>query len=175
MNPRYNYTDMHLHSKFSWDARQTIDEIAARALEKGVLYAGVAEHIDFPEDHRQPAPDFDFEGYSDAVDKAREKFPGLRKGLEAGEPYLFREIFEEFIREKEIDFILGSVHMVDGLTPVYDSYFSAYDDLDKAYGDYFKEVKELVRYGNFDVAAHLNIVHRRGAEFNKSFTYEKFR
>ena len=171
----YNLTDMHLHSKFSWDAGQTLDEIAAKALAKKMSYICVTEHIDFMDDHNHNYTKFDYEGYTAAIEKARGVFHSFGKGIEAGEVHIYADRFEKFMEGKEFDYILGSLHDLEGHTPVFDAYFARYQSIEDAYRAYLEEEYRLIKAGGFDVAAHVTLVHRRGAEFFPDFTYEKFK
>lgn len=175
MDKRYNYTDMHLHTEFSWDAEQTIEQIIKKARAEGVGYICLTEHIDFQERHVQRADKFDFKGYYEAVESARKNFPDLMLGIEVGEPHIYKNEYEEFIKNKPIDFILASVHMISSFTPVYQSYFEQYKTIKEAYERYFEEVLKLVSYGNFDALAHLNLVHRRGGGFYDGYSYLNFK
>ncbi len=42
-----NLTDMHTHSKFSHDGVSALQDMAAAALEKGLLFYGMSEHFDY--------------------------------------------------------------------------------------------------------------------------------
>jgi histidinol-phosphatase (PHP family) len=171
----YNYTDSHLHSNFSWDARQSIDEIIDKAKTDNIKYLTLTEHLDFYPNHQQNHTKFNYDGYSKAITEGRKKFSELMKGFEAGEPHIFRDEYEKFIKGKDIDFIMGSMHHIGAFTPVYDEYFKQYKNGYDAYKTYFDEVYKLAEYGNFDALGHLTLVHRRGAAFYPEFTYEKFK
>ena len=171
----YNLTDMHLHSKYSWDAQQTLSEIISRAKENNYKYIGVTEHVDFFDWHPKKYDKFEYGPLTEEVNRIKEGFPGLRKGAEIGEPHLFPERFKNFLEGREFDYLVGSIHHVNNITPVYDKYFHSYPSLEEAYRAYFKEELALVKFGGFDVAAHLDIVHRRGAAFYDGYSYEKFK
>lgn len=171
----YNLTDMHLHSSFSWDAGQSLGEIAAKAAEKKPEYICVTEHIDFMDDHSHNYTKFDYGGYTEAMKKARAVFRNLGKGIEVGEAHIYRDRFEKFMEGKEFDYVLGALHDIEGHTPVFDAYFARYRTVKDAYRAYLEEEYRLIKAGGFDVAAHVTLVHRRGAEFFPDFTYEEFK
>ncbi len=77
----YNLTDLHLHSEYSWDAQQKIKDITDKAGKKNILFAGIADHIDFFDWHPKGADKFDYESLTDEIEKSREKFSGLLKEL----------------------------------------------------------------------------------------------
>ena len=171
----YNYTDSHLHTSFSWDASQTIDEVLVKAKAENVGFITITEHLDFHPLHKQNHTKFNYTGYTKAIEEARGGFPNLMKGFEAGEPHIFHDEYEKYIENKDIDFIMGSLHHVGEFTPVYEEYFQQYSDIKDAYKSYFEEVYKLASYGNFDVLGHLNLVHRRGVQFLPEYSYEMFK
>ncbi len=171
----FNLTDSHLHTTFSWDASQTIDEVLKKAKAENVGHITISEHLDFHPAHKQNHTKFNYSGYTKAIETARADFPNLMKGFEAGEPHIFKREYEEYIKGKDIDFIMGSLHMVGEYTPVYEEYFQRYKDIKSAYTAYFEEVYKLASYGNFDVLGHLNLVHRRGVQFLPEYSYEMFK
>jgi len=139
------------------------------------MYIGITDHVDFFDWHPKESGKYEYEPFMKEVSSLKKEFPGLLAGAEVGEPHLFPEKFEKFMKGREFDYILGSVHHVNEKTPVYDKFFYSYDSHEAAYRAYFAEVKKLVSFGGFDAAAHLDIVHRRGANFYKEYTYEKFK
>ena len=171
----YNLIDMHLHSKYSWDAQQTLPEIIRKAKDNNYKYIGITEHVDFFDFHPKKYDKFEYALLTKDIEKIKKDFRGIRKGAEIGEPHLFPDRFKEFLEGREFDYLVGSIHHVNNVTPVYDKYFHSYSSFEEAYRVYFKEVLALVTFGGFDVAAHLDIVHRRGANFYKEYSYGKFK
>jgi len=174
-NTMYNFTDMHLHTKFSWDAEQDMMELAQKAKERGIRHICVTEHIDFQDGHIKGYQSFDYDGYISAISRAREIFPFIGAGIEAGEIHEFKGRFEDFIKGKKFDYIIGGLHTIEGDTPVYPEYFKKFANYRDAYMRYFEEKYKLVSCGGFDAAAHLTIVHRTGAAFYPEFSYASFK
>ena len=173
----YNLTDYHIHSNYSWDAGQTINQIARKAKETGIKQACLTEHVDFHRNHPQSFMYLDtlYEEWTKTFENGKKIFPNLRKGIEVGEPYLHTGLYEKFIKGRKFDFIMASVHWIDGYSPVSDNYFTKYAPLKDAYKLYFDEVFKLVTYGNFDACAHLTLVHRNGKKFFPEFNYAMFK
>jgi histidinol-phosphatase (PHP family) len=171
----YNLTDLHLHTRFSWDAQQTMEELAEKAAKENMSYICLTEHIDLMDEHKHNYTKFDYKSWSSAAGRNRRVFPGLRKGIEAGEVHDYSDRFKRFIEGKDLDYIIGSVHSVGDFTPVYDEYFSQYDSMEEAYKHYFEEEFKLIKHGGFDVAAHLTLVHRQGGRRFKKPVYESFK
>ncbi|MCE5299822.1 MAG: histidinol-phosphatase HisJ family protein [Spirochaetia bacterium] len=175
MNARYNLTDFHLHTNFSWDAEQTMEELVDKAIENRFRNIATTEHLDFHKNHHDSFMYLDYGRYTEKWKKMKGRFPGLLKGVEVGEPNLHRDLYEKWMEGKEFDFIMASTHWIDGLSPVYDEYFSRYKNPEDAYQKYFEELYKLMQYGNFDAAAHITLVHRNGKKFFDGFSYENFR
>src|SRR5882724_6552391 len=102
--------DGHVHSEWSWDAAVgSMEGCCARAVELGVPAVAFTEHLDYTVSTVCPAvlddsdhlaslttpegllvpPAFDAAGYLAAIERCRERFPGVRilSGLELGEPH----------------------------------------------------------------------------------------
>ncbi|HRU38775.1 MAG TPA: histidinol-phosphatase HisJ family protein [Candidatus Goldiibacteriota bacterium] len=171
----YNLTDTHLHSVFSWDARQKPCELAKKAAQKGLAALCLTEHIDLMDGHQKNYTKFDYEGYTEECKKASDIFPGFLKGIEAGEVHEYADRFESFMEGKEFDYVLGSVHSMAASSPVFDEYFSKFDTLEDGYRRYFEELYRLISRGGFDVAAHLTLVHRQGGRHFKKPVYWTFK
>lgn len=155
-----------MHTEWSWDAPHgDMERSCVRALEIGLSAIAFTEHADWALVHKGQHP-VDIEGYLDAVDRCRVKFPGLRilTGVELGEPHWFPKETEAILAAGPIDQVLGSVHSIhlDGGT-VDASQFRSRDGIDfpAAVREYFAEVLLLVESGQpFEVLAHLDYPKR---------------
>lgn len=62
----------------------------------------------------------------------------------------------------ELDFIICSLHVVDGMDPYYPEYFDGKEDL-SAYRHYFETLLACVKeFDNFNVCGHLDYIVRYG-------------
>lgn len=62
----------------------------------------------------------------------------------------------------ELDFIICSLHVVDGMDPYYPEYFEGKEDL-SAYRHYFETLLACVKeFDNFNVCGHLDYIVRYG-------------
>ena len=171
----YNFIDLHLHSVFSWDAQQSIEDIVKKAKEKNVSILGLTEHFDFHRNHPMSYMYLDYSAYTKKIIEMKKDFPGLLKGLEVGEPYLHIDAYEKFMEGKVFDYVMGSVHWIGQDSPVEDKYFHNFVTVEEAYKVYLEEEFKLVSYGKFDMAPHVTLVHRHGKQFMPGFGYEKYK
>ncbi|MDY7090486.1 MAG: PHP domain-containing protein [Actinomycetota bacterium] len=125
--------DSHVHSEWSWDAALgDMEATCERAVELGLPAVAFTEHLDHivwtadrdtieestvlasyaDAQGRVIAPPFDAAGYLTAVERCRERFPGLRilSGLEIGEPHLHTEAIARVLSAGRFDRVLGSMH-----------------------------------------------------------------
>lgn len=108
-----------------------------------------------------------FERSAESVREAAERFPELeiRLGVELEYRREWRGAYERLLAAVPFDFVLGSVHIVDGLNISggrdVDAFFLARSERE-AYEGYFRELGEMVEWGAFDVVAHFDLIKRYG-------------
>lgn len=172
--------DSHVHSQWSWDAPAgSMTDSCRRALDLGLSAIAFTEHLDHtvwrvamddlaPDDHLVrmsengflPPPAFDAEGYLDAVEECRGRFPDLRilSGLELGEPHRHGTQVEAVLRSGDFDRLLGSVHSLR-IRGEYAEPPGLYLELEPAevLNDYLAEVVALANSGgSFQILAHID-------------------
>jgi len=133
-------------------------EVAAEA---GYAEVGFAEHVDFdPTD--QGYGYFDYQAYSAAVEELREQFVGrltVLKGIEVDFQARFVEDISRFLGACEFDFVMGSVHYLDG--PFIHEDTLPDRPLEETYRIYARETRALIATGLFDILGHLDYVRSR--------------
>ncbi|HLH79734.1 MAG TPA: histidinol-phosphatase HisJ family protein [Chthonomonas sp.] len=159
----YYAVDYQVHSFRSHDGRASIAEHCERAVALGLEEIGFSEHKDF--DPCDPVVDyFHYDAYLREVEAARQVWGDrlrIRAGVEIDYQKRFEEAIAAFLETYAFDFVLGSVHYVDGvmiMTPEYNRGRTQ----QQAYSDYFVAVIDSVRSGLFDAVAHLEYANRRG-------------
>ncbi len=153
-------TDMHVHSTFSIDAEDDMDDMCGKAVELGLKYICFTDHYDLLEDDIG-FNYLDLDEYCQALERVQAKFQGrltVLKGLEFGEPHLFPREFAE-VQDRDFDMIMAGIHS-------FDSCFIGDRDLlerfsrEEIFKRYYQEVLRLVEFGGFDVLAHLDLPKR---------------
>ena len=125
--------DGHVHSEWSWDAPLgSMERTCERALELGLPAVAFTEHLDhsvwpvpvdgpYSTSHLRglaspdgllTLPPFDAAGYLAAIERCRDRFPGLRilSGVEVGEPHWHAEACAAVLSAGRFDRVLGSLH-----------------------------------------------------------------
>ena len=128
-------TDVHTHSKFSADGRSPLSDMLARAAELGTAYYGVSEHFDY--DYQadgvlaegKEVPLIDAEAYFPAARALQRQYAPRMRVLVGGEfgytpTQAAIDRYLAVIETFRPDFIVNSVHTVDGLDPWFAEYFA---------------------------------------------------
>jgi len=155
-----------------------MEELCRRAVELGLSEICFTEHVDFDPTEANTGY-FDYELYRERIRESRGRF-GARLKIGAGVEIDYNRRFEsdiaDFLKGKTFDFVLGSVHYLDGFNvsePRASDYFEGRDQ-ETAYDRYFDEVEHCVQSGMFDALGHLDLVKRFGVHFYGPFEIEPF-
>ena len=179
-------SDLHTHSAFSPDGVSPLEEMAARAHEQGLKYFGVSEHFDFDYAacgiliHGEIMPLTDEEGYFSAARALQQEYAAKGMRLLVGGEYGFcpdKGCCERYLAltgRKKPDFIINSVHTVDGADCYFPEYFEG-KSREQAYGDYLERVREsLDAPYPYDIVAHIGYVGRKAPYPDRMLRYDDF-
>jgi histidinol-phosphatase (PHP family) len=150
--------DLHSHSLFSFDAKDTDLAMVMAAARKGLRYYALTEHLDINLYHD---PEYNMKNNiseSDSHIKAlKQQFEHqltLLYGVEIAQPAYDKALTDTLLDTYHWDFIIGSCHMVRGYD---DFYFINYEETDPVMlmDRYFDEMLEMAELDCFDVLGHL--------------------
>lgn len=154
--------DCHCHSEWSFDGRESTDDICRKAIEKGIDVIAITDHC---EANGWNNPDeSEFGNFAELIPQSvshmkesQRKYAGkvkLLRGLELGQAMQDLEAAEKSLALDDFDFVLASVHNVRNMR---DFYWLDYEKLsvDELLKTYFNEILEVVRWNRFDSLAHL--------------------
>ena len=183
-------TDLHTHTTFSHDGRNTPSEMLAAAQKAGIAFYGVSEHFDY---------DYDGTLLSEAVYKytrngdPAEYFHALRHLQEDYEGVMNVAVGAEFgySDKKEVqaqyletyekyrpDFVINSVHSINGMDFAYADYekdAEFYGNKKAIYGQYLRLIREsLDAPYPYDIVAHIGYAARYVTFEDKTFYLEEF-
>lgn len=166
--------DYHLHSTYSADGISSIDAFCQRALELGFVEIGFCEHADF--DPRDPYYDyFDYAAFRRQIEVQRERY-GHSLTVQAAVEVTYQASREEeialFLADKRLDYVVGSVHLVEDegdwamiSEAGYCGRYFAQRTMQAAYRPYFDELRQAVASGLFDLIGHFDLVKRYGVGY----------
>lgn len=169
------YADQHIHTEFSGDSDTPAESQIARAKELGMKHICFTDHHDYDVNS-----DIDFNldipRYMDEMNILKQKHSGdidISVGIELGLQSHIADYLEKLTDTYNFDFIIGSVHFVDGLDPYYDEYFDTHNG--NAYERYFEvTLKRIERIKCYDSLGHLDYIVRYGARHGLEYSYSKY-
>ncbi len=156
--------DTHLHSAFSGDSQSKLSDMIAAAKATGLSGITFTDHLDWNYPVKPGRFDLDFYSYQDAVRQAALDNPDIeiRTGIELGLTPHLKNRHTEFLHKVAFDFVIGSIHVVNGIDPYYPEYFEDKSSED-AYAEYFECMKQNISdYLEFDALGHLDYIVRYG-------------
>lgn len=176
--------DIHTHSSFSTDSTEPMENMIDAAINKGLKYYCITEHmdIDFPMQPGQTEPEFllDTDSYYTKFAELKEKYlqahPDftLLMGVELGlQPHL-SSTHQEYVKQYPFDFVIGSEHTTNRRDPYYPAFYADRSEVE-AYTEYFDDiVTNINQFDNFDSLGHLDYVVRYGPNKNREYSYSKY-
>ena len=175
-----------MHSHHSGDSEASMESMIERSIELGLDTICFTEHQDFnyaksPEGETEYCDENAFMLNSDSYlyellglrEKYRDKIR-IEFGVEVG---LQKSCVKKnliFCRDHEYDFIIGSLHLVDGQDPYYKQFFEGRDEKD-VLKQYFTEYLENIKkFHNFDVLGHLDYIVRYLPSGTREYNYADY-
>ncbi|MDD3346365.1 histidinol-phosphatase HisJ family protein [Oscillibacter sp.] len=157
--------DFHTHSTISPDARNTMTEMARAAVAAGLDELCFTDHMEPVNWGTQELrTSYQWHELSAEFQKAQSAVGErikLRLGVELGDaPRDFAHVEKLMAEAPELDFVIGSEHMLSQRYHYDDLYF--FDPADEAearagIADYLHQVQLLAAWGNFSVLGHLTL------------------
>ncbi len=159
------YYDYHIHTNFSEDSRMNIGQACMQAIEKNIVEIAVTDHLDIDYPDRDFEFTLDYAAYSTALDRARKEFDGrlnIVKGLEIGlQPHILDEC-TAFLKDKDFQFVIASVHAVSGMD-LYGEDFHREKNKQSSYTEYLQELLACIKeFKSFNVVGHIDLIRRYG-------------
>lgn len=174
-----NLSDCHLHCCFSSDSKASPESMIEYAINLGLSHICFTDHndYDYPKEDGKTLFLLNFESYISKMSSLREKYTdkidiliGTEQGLQ---PQLYKKI-NDYDKNKTLDFIIGSTHLVDGYDPYYPSFWNSRRP-DESILKYFKNIYESIcTCDNFDVYGHLDYVVRYAPQKDESYRPSDF-
>ena len=157
--------DYHMHSRVSFDAKDSGLDMARAAAARGLKEICFTDHIDYT-----PEMDMVFDTAVYNAEYNGLQVPGLliRHGMEFGLTPDNPGQLKQDLRRRHFDFVLGSVHLVDGVDVYMEPYWEN-KSYDEAIRRYLETTLECVRvHEDYDVLGHLTYISKCGANPRKA-------
>lgn len=162
--------DNHMHTIFSSDSKMTIQEVLEES-NKQNLAVTITEHLDL--DYPDPTMfRCDISNYLKAYEPYR--CDRLKLGIEIGLNSNYLNDYSNIINSNNFDYVIGSVHSVNGLD-IYLDFFSKNLDKDSLYIEYLKAMENLINdFDCFDALGHIDYPCRYAPFGDKEIYLNKY-
>lgn len=171
-------TDLHIHTRLSFDSKEAPENYIAAARGRGDGTIGFSEHCDFGvyEGGLECVPDF--EAYDKKVRSLNESLDGVKalKGIELGYTAEALPNLRGLLKNQRFDYAILSVHCADGRGDCY--YPQFYERLTRraAYSKYLKAVLDSVNADlDVQIVGHIGYVARYAPYAEKRVVYKEFK
>ena len=180
------YADYHIHTEFSDDSREPMENQVRQAIELGLEEICFTEHVDYgvkkdwnegeiewrggdgvnyDDSMKEPLANADYPVYFDKIRRMREEFAGqirIKSGLEFGIQTITIPQYERLWSRyaDDLDFVLLSMHQVDN-KEFWNQEFQR-GTTQKEYNEaYYREILNVMRqFKHYSVLAHLDLIVR---------------
>ena len=152
--------DFHMHSRVSFDGKASGLDMARAAAEKGLKAICFTDHMDYDPMDPEHVLSYHIEDYRREYDDLQIAGLTVCKGMEFG---LLEDNQDVFARDRSLypyDFIIGSVHFVDGLDPYFAEYWR---NTTQENGElrYLEAILKCVKVqDDFDVLGHMTFISK---------------
>lgn len=153
--------DYHIHSGFSFDSKEEMDQICSAAIKRGLTEIAITDHLDIYE-NKEYSYILNCEQWYASLLYIKEKYKdrlGVKLGIEVGTPQHNPKEYEKFYKKYPLDFIIGSIHNLEHDVDVADYDFKE-KDCYQVYENYNNHLMELAKNYEFDVMGHLTYPSR---------------
>ena len=178
--------DYHLHTEFSDDSRERMENQIKRAIELKLDEICFTDHVDYgikkdwsegniqwrggdgvgtPRNQMDPCANVNYPEYFSKIDRMRETFKGqitIRKGLEFGIQTITVDLFQKLYDtyRNELDFVLLSMHQVNNLE-FWTQDFQRGKTQKEYNEEHYREIYEVQKiFKDYSVLAHLDLIVR---------------
>jgi len=156
--------DYHTHSSFSDDCNTPMRKMIEAACKMGIREIAITDHYEDYSDSKFPFEDLDLPNYHKALNEVKEVYKSrikVLKGIEIGIQHgKSLEKCKARANEFDYDFIIGSFHFAEGFE-LYRLDFFENRSAEDSYVAFYTYMRDcLMKYKDYDVLGHFNIIDR---------------
>lgn len=169
--------DFHLHSQYSMDSKASMEDMVISAMEKNLKSICFTDHVDFDSGIQKIDFVFRTQDYFKNINKVKYRYKQdieVLGGVEIGmQPHLFQR-YESFIKNNPFDFVLMSIHGVNGKDISLDQFTKEKKPID-ALLEYYNEMYTCVKgFNDFDILGHIDYIDRYFDDYSLIPKYEDY-
>lgn len=170
--------DFHIHSDYSMDSKYLIEEMVLAAIDKNMKSICFTDHIEFDVTSNNIDIVFRTNDYFKKVRQAKYRYIQeieILAGVEIGmQPHLASR-YENFLKDNPFDFIIMSVHTINGKDINADKYTHNKKPIDALIG-YYNYLYECIKsFNNYDIVGHIDYIDRYFDDFSVIPNFEEYK
>lgn len=154
--------DCHNHSTYSFDGKNTVEDMVKSAQQKGVYAFAITDHFDVNYDDDKLEDNIQTSVCE--MNQLKDKYIDMKliAGFELGQALQDKARAERLLSIKGLDFVIGSIHNVKDEE---DFYFYDYskvsdDEIMCLLEKYYNELHNMAKWGKYDTMAHIAYPYR---------------
>ena len=168
--------DQHVHSYYSFDSKQSIEEYLDVATKLGLKYFVLTDHYDLNHINTGKDLSFDISKQRKELEKLQKRYPDIKIlfGIEMGYKPSELKYINKVLDENEFDIINLSLHELDDIDYYFPDRFIK-DGVDKTLQTYFDKQLEMVRsFDNFDVLCHIDYAFKTAYLIDNNLKIDRY-
>ncbi len=158
------FADYHVHSDFSSDGLASMEQMIEKAIRLGLKKLCFTDHMDY--DYPQVSDYsfvFDIEEHQRKLLELKEIYRSkieLLSGVELGLQPQIKDRMDSLIKKYPLDFVIGSIHVVDRKDPYYPEFWTDITEED-GIRRYIQAIIDNAKlFGGFHVCGHIDYIVR---------------
>ena len=151
--------DLHNHTPLCNHATGTPEEFIQKAIQKGIKIYGFADHAPMEFDYEYRMGFEDMSKYEKEIKNLKEKYKDKIEIL-TGYEVDFTPFVDKRVLQREVDYLIGSVHFLDNWGFDNPEFIKEWDkrDVDDVYKEYFNKIEKMANSHLFDIVGHIDLV-----------------
>ena len=156
--------DAHMHTDFSGDSTASVSEMLSASKELSLCGVTITDHLDWDYPEEPGLFDLDIPRYIDTILRISKESSTpdfkINMGIELGLQSHLVPRHNELLKSYDFDFVIGSIHVVNGRDPYYDAYFE-HRSPRECYVEYLDTMLSNIElFHNIDALGHLDYICR---------------
>lgn len=168
--------DQHVHSYYSFDSKQGIEDYLNKAIKLGLDYFVLTDHCDLNYLNKGNDIFFDINKQHQELDKLQSKFPNIKilHGIEIGYKPSELNRIENIIKDNHFDLVNLSLHESDEIDYYYFDEFKKHGVYKTLKNYYLRQLEMVRKYDDYDVLSHIDYGFKNAYLGDKSLDLSKY-
>ena len=152
--------DLHNHTTLCNHANGTVEEYIQQAIIQNIHIYGFSDHAPMAYDEKYRMDFAQMMLYERWVKEVKEKYADKIEVLLAYEVDYMEGYIDARVLERDVDYLIGSVHFIDKWGFDNPAFIGGYEDkdIDLIWEEYFRAVEAMANTGYFQIVGHMDLL-----------------